>query len=93
MQCRGDSSVCQQLVTSIKLDIIAGMDHFSGSALAQGIPWAKGTTAVENLLYLPPSMEVSDGSGLTGADSASVRTRLIFKAGDKNGRRYNRPLQ
>ena len=54
MQCRGDSQVCQQLVTSIKLDIIARIDHFSGSALTQGIPWAKGTIAAENLFYLPP---------------------------------------
>lgn len=56
MQCRGDSPVCQQLVTSIKLDILPGMDHFSGSALTQGIPWAKGTAATDNLFHLPPSL-------------------------------------
>jgi hypothetical protein len=93
MQCRGDSQVCQQLVTSIKLDISARIAHFSGGALTQGIPRAKGTTAAENLFYWPPRMGGSDGSGLTGADNASVTTGLIREAGDKNGRRYNRPLQ
>jgi hypothetical protein len=68
MQCRGDSQVCQQLVTSIKLDIIARIAHFSGSALTQGIPWAKGAIAAENLFYLPPGIGGSDGSGLTGAE-------------------------
>lgn len=73
MQCRGDSQVCQQLVTSIKLDISARIAHFSGGALTQGIPWAKGTTAAENLFYWPPRMGGSDGSGLTGANRRGQR--------------------